>query len=176
MYKILPIDGKEYKLEYTIEAALYDNCVEKIIDFFGKLSVFENEESITNGMEKDKKFEVRVKLMQQALSGVFNLPETALVVFYAGLLEYHGECGDNTVKTINDAKQIVKKYFQEHAEDGKDNFYDLLSICMQQMEEDGFLKRTGLETFLSQIKMETKKLEEKLKPNRATRRAKASAK
>ena len=36
MYKILEIGGKEYKLEYTIEASLYDECVERLIKFLGK--------------------------------------------------------------------------------------------------------------------------------------------
>ena len=30
MYKVLMIDGKEYKLEFSIEASLYNDCIEKI--------------------------------------------------------------------------------------------------------------------------------------------------
>ena len=33
MYKILTIGGEDYKLEYTIEAALYSDCVAKLSKF-----------------------------------------------------------------------------------------------------------------------------------------------
>ena len=36
MYKTLTIGGKDYKLEYTIEASLYGDCIEKLITFISK--------------------------------------------------------------------------------------------------------------------------------------------
>lgn len=172
MYKRLQIGTKEYKLEYTIEASLYNECVERMMEFFGKTLAITNEQELTKGLSKEEKIEMRMQLVKDSLSGMINLPKTALTVFYAGLLEYHGEAGDNTVRSIGDAKALVKQYFSEHVEDGKDNFYDLLQVCMEQMGEDGFFKLTGMERFLSQ----NGESEEIQKPNRAKRRAKASGK
>lgn len=169
MYKRLQIGDKEYKLEYTIEASLYNECTEKMINFFGKTLAITNEKELTKGLSNEEKAKARIKLLQDSLSGMINLPSTAMTVFYAGLLEYHGESGDNTIQSIEDAKVLIKQYFKEHEEDGTDNFYDLLHICMEQMGEDGFFKRTGLEKFLSQ----NEKSEENPKPNRASRREKA---
>ena len=36
MYKIIKIEGKDYKLEYGIEASLYGDCAEKIIDTYAE--------------------------------------------------------------------------------------------------------------------------------------------
>lgn len=172
MYKRLQIGDREYKLEYTIEASLYNECIQKMLDFFGNTFAITNEEELTKGMTNEEKTKMRVKLLQDSLSGMINLPSTAMTVFYAGLLEYHGESGDNTVQSMEDAKALIKQYFKEHENDGTDNFYDLLNVCMEQMGEDGFFKRTGIERFLSQ----NEESEETPKPNRAARRAKASAK
>lgn len=168
MYKILTIGGKEYKLEYTIEASLYDECTERLINFFGNTMGIANADQLTDGMEEEQKIEARKTLMKNSISGISNLPQTALAIFYAGLLEYHGPEGDNTVRSKQDAKQIVKEYFKEHKEDGTDNFYDLLSICLEQMVEDGFFNRTGLEKIVAQNEAAPKK-------NRAQRRAEAKA-
>ena len=167
MYKLLSIDGRAYRLEYTIEAALYTDCTQKLMDFWGKTFAVLTEEDLTKGMSNKGKNEARLKLLQESFSGILNLPETAITVFYTGLLEYHGPSGDNTVQSLTDAKILIKEYFKEHSDDGTDNFYDLLSICMEQMEEDGFFKRTGLEKFMTLLQ----KQEETPKPNRATRRA-----
>lgn len=167
MYKRLQIGNKEYKLEYTIEASLYNECTEKMMEFFGKTFAIANEEELTKGMPDKEKTKVRIELLQNSLSGMVNLPSTAMTVFYAGLLEHHGEYGDNTIQSMKDVKALIKQYFKDHEEDGNDNFYDLLHICMEQMGEDGFFKRTGMEKFLSQ----NSKPEETPKINRSTRRA-----
>lgn len=168
MYKVLTIGGNEYKLEYTIEASLYDECIEKLVAFFGNTFGGANEEEITKDMDEEQKMEVRKLLLKNSISGIGNLPQTALSVFYAGLLEHHGSEGDKSIKSKRDAKELVRTYFKEHTEDGKDNFFDLLTICLEQMVEDGFFKRTGLEKIVARSEAEPKK-------NRAQRRAAAKS-
>ena len=92
-------------------------------------------------------------------------PNTALELFYMGLLQHHGEDGDGTVLDIKSAKRLVTQYFaeQDTAENGINDFAALLSVCMNQMGEDGFFKRTGLEKIMAQSTG--------VKPNRAARRA-----
>ena len=150
MYKILPIGGKDYKLEYTVEASLYSDCITELREFLGKTSGAVVESEITENMNDEQKATVRSQLLKNVLSGMDNLPKTAITIFYAGLLEHHGEDGDRSVLSMKDAKNLVRQYFEDHAEDGTDNFYDLLLICMEQIGADGFFKRTGMEKALTE--------------------------
>lgn len=167
MYKLLNIGGRDYKLEFTIEASLYGECTEKLINFMGKTMGAAEEKSITDGLREQEKAEVRKQLLANSISGISNMPDTGLTLFYAGLLEHHGEDGDKTITTKQDAKRLLKQYFSEHAGDGTDNFYDLVAMLMEQMGEDGFFQRTGLEKMLGQNGAE--------KVNRQQRRATAKA-
>ncbi len=167
MYQVLSIGGKDYKLEYTIEAALYQDCIESMMRFFGNVYGAGAIEDITKDVPDDQKNNLARTMLKNGMSEIINIPNVALTVFYAGLMEYHGPSGDNTVTSKDDAKKIVRNFFLDHKEDGNGNFYDLLSICIRQMGEDGFFEQTGLTKVLSNIT----KSEEAPKPNRAQRRA-----
>lgn len=163
MYKVLTIGGKDYRLEYNVEASLYKDGVDRLINFLSGALGASGEAELTKGLSDEDKTKVRIELMQNLRSEVINLPDTALTLFYAGLLEYHGLDGDGSVLTKSDAKKLVKQLFAEQPEDGITDFASLLEVCMTQMGEDGFFKRTGLEKIAEQS--------EAAKPNRATRRA-----
>lgn len=169
MYKVLTIGGKDYKLEYSIEAALYKDGVDRLIDFVGGLGVVQGEPDLTKGLDSELKTKVRVELIKNLKSEITNLPYTALELFYMGLLQYHGEDADGSIPDIKAAKKLVTQYFEEQdkVENGTNDFAALLSVCINQMEEDGFFKRTGLEKLMAQSA--------DTKPNRATRRATAKA-
>lgn len=147
MYKILTINGKDYHLEYTIEASLYADCVSKLTELFVKLAA---------GQDADG--------MKKVISGLSNIPQTALTVFYAGLIEAHGTHinGDGSVPDIEEAKALLASYMREHKDDDNGNFYGILEMCVTQMGEDGFFKLIGLESITEQAQ---------IKPNRTTRRA-----
>ena len=68
-------------------------------------------------------------------------------MFYAGLLENHGD----EVKSIEDAKAILKGYIKEN----NSNFYDVLTMLFECMSDDGFFRQIGLEqmTEMSQTKI-----------------------
>lgn len=135
MYKVLKIGGKDYRLEYSIEASLYADCVESIADILGSTTAEDNE----NKSEKEQ--------MKEMISGIANIPKTTLTIFYAGLMEAHGKHtdGDGVVPDILTAKNLVKQYISEHKDDDTGNFCGILTICLEQMEEDGFFKLIGLE-------------------------------
>ena len=126
MYKTIKIGNEEYKLEYSFEASLYGECVDAVMTIITKMS------------EGDP---------QKTIEGMSNLPMTAITVFYAGLLEHHGLEGDKRVPNFATAKRLAKEYILSLGENG--NFYDLFSMCIDQMGEDGFFKRTGLEAMMS---------------------------
>lgn len=125
MYKILKIGGEEYKFEFSIEASLYGECIEKLTSLMV---------SVDSGREADAK---------TMISSVSDIPNTAVKCFYAGLLEHHGPEGDNRVPNEAVAKNLVKTLLRE--EDGEyKTWYDILSLCTEQMREDGFFGLIGL--------------------------------
>lgn len=129
MYKVLNIGGQDYKLEYSIEASLYAECVASLTSLMSDIE--------TAGDENDVK---------KALVGISNIPQTALTMFYAGLMEAHGthSDGDGKVPDIQTAKRLVALYIKEHKEDETGNFYGIMQMCIEQMGEDGFFDLIGM--------------------------------
>lgn len=159
MYKVLTIDGKEYKLEYTVEAALYKDGVDRLIMFMANTLGNTGLDEETEGLSDTAKIDVMKLIVGNIRSELTGLSQTALEMFYMGLIEYHGADGDKSVLTMRDAKQLAKEMFRGNAEPAISDFAELLSICFEQMGNDGFFKTIGLE-----------KLMNAPKPNRAARR------
>lgn len=134
MYSIIKIGGKEYKLEFTFEASMYSDCVSSVMNILGGLSAGD---------------------MHKQIAGMSNIPQTAVTLLYAGLLEHHSE----DVPSLRDAKMLARQWILEQGEDG--NFYALMKMCIDQMGEDGFFKLTGLEDILNSTEDEE---EEEVKP------------
>ena len=136
MYKIITIDGKDYKMEYSIEASLYSDCAESII-------------TLMDGMSANKE-------TSEVVHNVLNIPDVALTLFYAGLIEHHGTDGDGSVESKADAKRLIRKYLAEHKDEDGADFWGILNMCIDQMAEDGFFKLIGLETMLNSPKKKPK--------------------
>jgi hypothetical protein len=153
MYKVLQIGGKDYKLEYSIEASLYADCTASLTGLMTEIQIA--------GDSKD---------IKRIVSELSNIPQTTLTIFYAGLMEHHGvhPDGDGSVPDIQTAKHLIAQYLKEHSEDDTGNFFGIMQMCIEQMGEDGFFKLTGLEGMMNQFNQTAK-------PNRATRRAEAKA-
>lgn len=135
--KRITIGKKEYTFEFTVEAALYNECTEKLSGLFLTLG---------EGQEKGD--------VKAVLSGIANIPQTTLALFYAGLLEHHGDCGDASVLSKTDAKKLLKAYLDERADEENGDFYGVLEMLMICMEDDGFFKRTGLTRLFAQAQDE----------------------
>lgn len=153
MYKVLQIGGKDYKLEYSIEASLYADCTASLTGLMTEIQIA--------GDSKD---------IKRIVSELSNIPQTTLTIFYAGLMEHHGvhPDGDGSVPDIQTAKHLIARYLKEHSEDDAGNFFGIMQMCIEQMGDDGFFKLTGLEGMMNQFNQTAK-------PNRATRRAEAKA-
>lgn len=150
MSKILTIGEKEYKLEFTIEASLYKDCTEKVTGFMADIATMEDKKNI-----------------RDAISAMTDIPQTTLTMFYAGLMEHHGEDGDQSVMSLKDAKKLIKQYFKEHEEDETGNFYGVMQILLEQMGEDGFFKQIGLEQMAVQTTEKTVKTPQDYKKKQA---------
>ncbi len=126
--KLITIGGKDYKFEFSVEASLYNNITEKVASLFFGIIAAEGREDL-HGL----------------ISSISDMPNTVLTMFYAGLLEHHGEFGDGSVNSIIDAKILVKKYFSE---DKERSFYSLMHEMIDCMNDDGFFKQIGLDKML----------------------------
>ena len=147
--KAIKIGNKEYKFEFTIEASLYGECTEALTAFLTNVG--------TAGGN-----------LKEVLKSISDIPQTALTLFYAGLLEHHGEDGDGTVTTKKDAKRLIKQYFEDKKDTDEADFYAIMALMIEVMEEDGFFKRTGLERVLEAgMKRAPKKPQDHKKPVKA---------
>lgn len=133
MYKVLTIGGKDYKLEYSIEASLYADCISNLTGLMMDIDMA--------GTKND---------IKKVLLGISNIPQTTLTMFYAGLMEHHGMDGDGSVPDIQTAKRLISQYIKEHTEDDTGNFYGVMQMCIEQMGEDGFFKLVGLESMMQE--------------------------
>ncbi len=138
--KTIKIGDKEYKIEFTIEASLYNECTEKVAGLVCSISEAGDKEDI-----------------KKMISSMSDIPQTTLTMFYAGLLEHHGEDGDKSVLSKSDAKKLIKQYFKEHPDDETGNFYGVMEILIEQMVDDGFFKQIGLEQFANKAANQTGK-------------------
>lgn len=138
--KKITVGGKEYTLEYTIGASLYDDCVTSVMQMLGSIAFTETQDA------KDR-------LMSQ-MSVMGGVPRTTLNVLYAGLLEHHGtgefagDDSDRTVTGIADAKRIAATYIKEHKETGDGSFMDIFSLCLECMGDDDFLTLIGIDKMM----------------------------
>ncbi len=130
----LTINGKEYTLEYTIEASLYSECTEKITSLLSSVAMSTSNEDL-HGL----------------LKNMSNIPQTTLTMFYAGLLENHSE----EVESINDAKALIKQLMKENKEDESlSSFYGIMLKIVDCMADDGFFEQTGLTKLLNMSQTE----------------------
>lgn len=144
----LKIGNKEYKIEFTIEASLYNECTEKVTNFMMSIGEAENKNDLKG-----------------VISSMADIPQTALTLFYAGLLEHHGEEGDGTVLSKSDAKKLIKQYISEHSEDETGNFYGVMGLLIEQMGNDGFFELIGLGALMNPTKEPKKPQDHKKKQN-----------
>ena len=142
----LKIGSKNYKIEYSVEAALYGDCVEKVAEFYTKGSAKNDKEAIKN-----------------FVSQLSNLPQLVLSAFYAGLMEHHGENGDKTVLSVDDAKALLTKLIKDNNGKELGDFYGVIGILMGQMAVDGFFEMIGLERIIDNLIQTAETLEKTTK-------------
>lgn len=130
MSKILSINGENYVLEFGMEAALNEECLLSITNLFSDIGTADAKNDI--------------KMM---LNGLANIPQTALTMFYAGLLEHHRSGGeaDGRVSNKEAAKELVVKYISEHKGEETGSFAGVMAMCFETMETDGFFQIVGLD-------------------------------
>lgn len=135
----ITVNGKEYILEYTFEAAECHECIDAAMDIFGGM--------MTAKIDSKHSEEMQVRDFLMSLS---DLPRMAMDMFYAGLLENHGtgQDGDGTITSRADARCLYKQFCKENPEDERaTSYYALCTSIAEQMEKDGFSSEPEWKTF-----------------------------
>lgn len=133
--RVLKIGKEEYKFQFDIEASLYSECTEKVTSIMFAMAGEE-------GKDAKKAF----------LSSLSDIPQVALHMFHAGLLENHNV-------TLSDSKELLKQYIKEHKEDETGSFYGVMNMLLEDMGEDGFFEMIGLDKMF-----QTEEVKEPKKP------------
>lgn len=133
MYKTFTNDGKEYRLEYSLEAYMtkyidgkgeYKTHVAPLVELMNRFN--ENEDDAA------------------AQSAAFNMPEVAVHAMYAGLMRWHGrgKHGDKTIVTYDDAAELCWELLEANPDDEYlGSWAGLIKMCVEQIEADGFFTR-----------------------------------
>lgn len=135
------VKGKEYIIEYTFEAAYNKNCVDICWNHFSGMYMMKG---ATAGELNEEDSENKIAIVDKMVEHMSEVPRMAIQLFYAGLIENHGD----EVKSLSDAKAIYKEFAKEHPDDPMSLEFGLMDAIKNQMEEDGFFKRIGLNQFM----------------------------
>lgn len=138
------VNGRDYKLEYTFEAALDKKCVDMCWNHFSGAYMMKGQS--LEGIENETTS--KIITIDKMIEGMSDAPRIALYLFYAGLLENHSD----EIKSEDDAKKLFKEFRKENRDDERSTFAGMLSAIREQMEEDGFFKDIGLQEFMDSMK------------------------
>ena len=127
--KQIVIDGKTYSLEYGTEASFCSECLKELTSLLGNIALAEERNDV-----------------KQILSSLADIPRASVALLYAGLIKHHGtgRNGDGTVPNIEAAKELAIQYIEEDAQ----TFAGLMAMSINQMSEDGFFRRLGLDSMI----------------------------
>lgn len=142
-------NGKEYNIEYTFEAAESD-IVQKAFDFFSGAYI----------LKQGKEAKDPIGQLDAMMAGTAESSKFMIDFLYMGLLESHGlhEDGDKTIACREDAKRLYKQFCKENPEDERAFQFNMLMALREQMVEDGFFKRIGLESLMEMMNQEQPKI------------------
>jgi len=137
MYKIITIAGHEYKIEYSIEASMYNDFVEKISDYVINFSTMIAKNNVKG--EGVKSQNDLINLSTDAIKEMLKVqatstPKLALYGFRAGLMEHQDI-------SLEDSKSLYKQYLTEYHKTAT----DVLAEVMEKVQEDNFFAMIGLD-------------------------------
>ena len=137
---ILTIGGKEYKVEFSFEAAEYKDCVDRVFKIVSGSYLMKNGPS-----EDGEKVSMATAIMDGTSDMVSDIPKIAVTVLFAGLLE------NNPVENEQAAKALFKQFVKENPDDERASFWGMYDFLRDCMEEDGFFKLTGMDKVIAQM-------------------------
>lgn len=156
--KALQIGDEIKKIEFSVDAAGYEEftkvLTQILLEFVDAKAEADNDSQET--ATKKTKEEIKKENIERLTTSIANTPDTVLTLFYAGLLEHHGEYGDGTVLTREDARKLLKIYLTDKTAEEKRTYYSTMSFLVGQIIEDGFIELVGITEMLAPVKIKKK--------------------
>lgn len=144
--KTLVINGNEYKLEYTFEAAEHKDTVQKMFKVLSGAYLMKKGVVVDEADEEKAKEAMVNAMIDGSAEMVSDVPHIVKSAFYAGLLE-------NNPKSEEEAYSLMKEYMKEN----KISYRKLFEDIKECMEDDGFFDLSGLTEMLQEMNGATKK-------------------
>ena len=144
--KTLVINGNEYKLEYTFEAAEHKDTVQKMFKVLSGAYLMKKGVVIDESDEEKAKEAMVNAMIDGSAEMVSDVPHIVKSAFYAGLLE-------NNPKSEEEAYSLMKEYMKEN----KISYRKLFEDIKECMEDDGFFDLSGLTEMLQEMNGGAKK-------------------
>lgn len=129
--KNITINGQEYKIEFSFEAAEHKQTVQMMFNVLSGAYFFRN------GKDSDK---VAMAMINGVSEMVADIPHIAKTAFYAALLE-------NNPVSVQESSDLMKQYMK----DNKLSFNGLYEELKQCMEDDGFFDLSGLTEMIQKM-------------------------
>lgn len=149
--KRITIGGVEYTFEFSIEATLYNEVTESVMDLILSSNVIQAAaDDATSSAEKAE------KTMKQALKDIADIPNKALTMFYAGLLEHHSD----EIRSKQDAKRLLVTYLRENKSENEEEsltLFDVMTDMVAEMGNDSFFDMIGVAKVMNNVEKEAKK-------------------
>lgn len=153
--KVIKIEDKEYKIEFTFEAAECKDHVQNMFNVMSGAYLVRR----TEAGDIDDAGALKA-MVDGSAEMVADIPKICRVAFYAGMLE-------NNPVSEDEAKGIMKKYMKEN----KLSFYRLFNDLRKWMEDDGFFELSGLTEMIQQMNGAAEKQAEKAQGTTATKKS-----
>lgn len=145
--KLITVDGKEYKLEYSFMAVEHKETVQKMFDVLSGAYMIRKAGIIEDGGGTSDS--VANAMLDGTGEMVADIPHIVKTAFYSGLLENHGV-------SESEAYEIMKAYMKEN----KISFKKLFDDIKECMEDDGFFDLSGLMDMLTEMEATMTEMEE----------------
>lgn len=141
--RVLNINGKEYKLEYSFEAAEYKDVVQKMFNVLSGAYYV-----LKNTADANDEISAKIGVITGITEMVSDIPGIVKTAFYAGLLENHNV-------SVDEAKTLMRSYLVEN----KMSYNKLFEEIKACMEDDGFFDLSGINEMIAQMEMESQPAE-----------------
>lgn len=153
--KTITVDNKDYKLEFTFEAAECRELIQKMFNLRSGAYIVKHAKASDLESGDYEKVATVGSIIDGTSEMASEIPHVCITAFYAGLLE-------NNPLLADEAKNLMKAYMKQNKLSFR-SLYDELSECM---ESDGFFDLSGLTEMLSQMNSEEENQTEEKKENK----------
>ncbi len=144
--KEITVGGKDYKLEFTFDAAEDKNLVQRMFNFMSGAYILKGGKNMA----------------QAVLDGVSDMISDIASVCVVAI---HAGCIANNPVSMDEAKKITRGYLKEN----NSNYRKLFEEIKTWMEEDGFFDLSGINDMLNEMnKSIEEQVENSKKPKKST--------